>query len=91
MSNVRAKSVTSPGTLVRAFRKRADISLDDLAERIKKAGLDRPPSAAKLSRIENGLQPVTLDILPILVKVTGIPARALRPDLAAMFLRTKAA
>ena len=85
MSNVRTKSVTPPGALVRAFRKQADISLDDLAERIKAAGCRRPPSAAKLSRIETGLQPVTLDILPFLAKATRISARALRPDVWALF------
>jgi transcriptional regulator with XRE-family HTH domain len=90
MSNVRPKPQSSPGARVRAFRKNAGISLDDLADRIKRAGCDRP-SIAKLSRIETGVQPVTIDILDGLAKATGIPARELRPDLAAKFARQGAA
>jgi transcriptional regulator with XRE-family HTH domain len=44
-------------------------------------------SNASLSRIENGLQGITPDVLPKLVKYTGIPAAALCPDLAKMFLQ----
>lgn len=62
------------------------MSLDGLADRISKLGCDRP-SIAKLSRIETGLQPVAMDILDGLAKVTGIPARELRPDIAAKFGR----
>lgn len=91
MRNVRSKPAPSPGDLVRAYRKRAGISLDELADALKKCGLDRPPSTAKLSRIENGLQPVTTDILPGLAKITRIPARHLRPDLAKLFLASEAA
>lgn len=91
MSNVRNKPRTSPGARVRAFRESADISLDGLADRLKKAGCDRRPSIAKLSRIENGLQPVPIDILDKLASVTSIPADELRPDLAAMFAKSSGA
>lgn len=85
MKNVRPKPANAPGARVRAFREGAGFSLDDLADKVKRAGSKRRPSIAKLSRIENGLQPVTLDILDSLAKVTSIPAGELRPDLAAMF------
>jgi transcriptional regulator with XRE-family HTH domain len=90
MSNVRSKPRPDPGARVRAFRKERGISLDGLAERLEQIGCDRP-STAKLSRIETGLQPVPIDILDGLTKVTGIPARELRPDLAAKFGRQGAA
>lgn len=86
MSNVQKKPRTPPGARVRAFRKSAGISLDDLAGRLQKAGFGRP-STAKLSRIETGVQPVAMDILDGLAIVTGIPARDLRPDIAAKFGR----
>lgn len=54
-----------------------------MADRIKEQGCERP-SAAKLSRIETRVQPVTLDILPALSKITEIPRDELRPDLAAV-------
>lgn len=41
-------------------------------------------SKATLCRIEKGRQGVSLELLPKLVKATGIPARELRPDLAEM-------
>ena len=74
------------GEAIRAFRASCDpkMSLDQLAERIKKVSRKRP-SAAKLSRIETGIQPVPLDILDPLVRITGIPANKLRPDLAKVF------
>lgn len=86
MANMRTKSRPSPGALVRAFRDSANISLDVLADRIARSGCIRP-SIAKLSRIETGVQPVTIDILEGLAKVTGISAHKLRPDLAAKFSR----
>lgn len=71
------------GARVRAWRSRAGISsLDDFADRIGERVAKRP-SIAKLSRIENGLQPVPLDILPALKEMTGIAASELRPDIAA--------
>lgn len=68
------------GARIRAFRGEA-ISLDNLADLIRANGCDRP-SAAKLSRIETGIQPVPLDILPALKKITGLSRKELRPDLA---------
>jgi transcriptional regulator with XRE-family HTH domain len=90
MSNVRSKPDRSPGGLIRAFRKRAGISLDELADQIHECGVRRP-STAKLSRIETGVQPVTTDILEGLAKVTRIGRKRLRPDLAAMFSKANAA
>jgi hypothetical protein len=58
--------------------------LDKLADRIAEEGCERP-STAKLSRIETGKQPVATDILDPLEKITGIPAKELRPDLAKHF------
>ena len=66
------------------------MSLDDLADKIRKAGCDRP-SIAKLSRIETGVQPVSLDILDGLSRITAIPPRELRPDVAAIFAREETA
>lgn len=90
MSNVRSKPVQPPGALVRGYRERAGLSLDDLADALKEAGSDRP-SVAKLSRIENGLQPIPTDILVNLAKVMHVSVRALRPDLAAIFVKSRAA
>ncbi|TMJ05802.1 MAG: helix-turn-helix domain-containing protein [Alphaproteobacteria bacterium] len=92
MSNVRrAKARFPEGARVRAFRTGAGLTLDDLADQLKRAGSKRRPSTAKLSRIENGLQPVPTDILAPLAKITSIPAGILRPDLAAMFAQQSAA
>lgn len=72
---------TNPGERVRACRVGAKLNLEEFADRIRDLGFDRP-STAKLSRIETGVQPVSLDILPALSELTGIPRRQLRPDLA---------
>ena len=66
---------------IRAIRLAAKQTLDQLADEIATITGKRP-STAKLSRIERGLQPVPLDILPALRKITGISGRKLRPDLA---------
>jgi len=71
---------TNPGARVRAFRDERDISLDEMADMIAAEGVKRP-SAAKLSRIER-IQPIALDILPAISKITGIPREELRPELA---------
>jgi transcriptional regulator with XRE-family HTH domain len=86
MSNVRRKARFPEGARVRAFREDAGLTLDDLADQLKRAGSKRRPSTAKLSRIENGLQPIPTDILAPLAKITRIPVGILRPDLAAMFV-----
>jgi transcriptional regulator with XRE-family HTH domain len=77
-----------PGQAIRAFRNERKMSLDALADMIADDGQPRP-SAAKLSRIETGKQPVTTDILDSLEKITGIPAKELRPDLAKHFEATQ--
>lgn len=71
------------GQMLRDFRHNANpkLSLDDFADRIAREGLPRP-SAAKLSRIETGHQPVPLDILDAVAEISGIPPHELRPDLA---------
>lgn len=65
---------------VRAFRlsQTPKLPMKKLADRIG-------TSTANLSRIENGLQPVSEILLPKLLAETGIPAKQLRPDLAEMF------
>lgn len=65
---------------VRAFRLRQKptLSLEDLAARLG-------TTKANLSRIENGKQRVSEDLLPKFVAETPIPARLLRPDLAKLF------
>jgi transcriptional regulator with XRE-family HTH domain len=78
-----------PGFQVRAFRDAHKLSLDDLADRIREHGHDRP-SIAKLSRIETG-QPVPTDLVPALQAITGIPAERLRPDLAKIFAKDSVA
>lgn len=74
----------TPGAMVRAYRSAEKISLQRLAEMLAER-TGETPSEAKLSRIENNHQPVALDILSPLSEITGIPARDLRPDLAALF------
>lgn len=83
MSEIQSASDLKPGKRIRSYRADHKLSLDDLADRLKDEGCDRP-SAAKLSRIETDLQPVTPDILPALSKITGIPRDELRPDWAAV-------
>lgn len=75
---------------LRAYRAKAGISLDGLADAIKKAGAKRP-SKAKLSRIETGRQQLPIELIPFAVKATGLSERELRPDLAAVFGETEAA
>lgn len=74
----------TPGELIRAFRNRHKLFMEDLADRLRDAGVERP-SIAKLSRIENDLQQVPTTLLGTLTRVTGIPASQLRPDLAKLF------
>jgi transcriptional regulator with XRE-family HTH domain len=74
--------MSAPHDRIRAYRERAGMSLDELADEIAKVCGDRP-SKAKMSRIETGIQPVPVDLLPALKKITGIPGEELRPDLAA--------
>lgn len=69
---------------IKAYRERAGISLEKMADLIESEGLKRP-STAKLSRIENG-QRCPPDLLPALQKIIGVPAKELRPDLAKVFL-----
>ncbi len=75
--------IPSPGPRIRDFRNARGWSLDKLADLIHEEGVERP-STAKLSRIETEIQPVALDILPALAKITEIPRDELRPDLAAV-------
>jgi transcriptional regulator with XRE-family HTH domain len=72
------KQQTNP---IRAFRTNSDMSLDQLADAIAKISGDRP-SKAKLSRIETNKQPVPLDMLFAISKITGISRKKLRPDVA---------
>jgi transcriptional regulator with XRE-family HTH domain len=54
----------------------------DLAERIG-------TTKANLSRIENGKQELSVELLPKLVAETGISASRLRPDLEKLFVSTR--
>lgn len=65
---------------IKVFRKChvPPLRLEDLAVRL---GMTK----ANLSRIENGKQPISEELLPKLVLETGIPAKVLRPDLAELF------
>lgn len=79
------------GARVRARRESLGLSsLEALADQIRERGCERP-SAAKLSRIETGVQPVPVDILTELSAVVGIPTEELRPDLAGKFVRAEPA
>jgi len=72
-----------PESLLRQWRKREGLSLDDVCDLIKRQG-KRRPSAAKLSRIETG-QNIPLDLVPALEAITGIPAKEQRPEIAKIF------
>lgn len=54
---------------------------------LTKAALSRLVGVTKttVDRWENGVRKIDTDILPRVVEVTGIAARELRPDLAALF------
>ncbi len=75
------------GGAIREFRESANPrrSLDWLAGQIARFDGDKP-STAKLSRIENG-QPVPVEMLSSIEKITGISAERLRPDLARIFIK----
>lgn len=70
-------------TNLRQWRLDRKLSLDAVCDLLHQQGLDRP-SAAKLSRIERK-QKVPASLLPALVKITGIPAKEMRPDLAEQY------
>jgi len=72
--------MTIPLHPIKAFRKRHNppLRLEDLAGRL---GMTK----ANLSRIENGKQPISEELLPKLIAETGIPGKVLRPDLAELF------
>lgn len=84
MNEMLTKSI---GTAIRTYRRTCTpkMSLDDLADLIVREGAATRPSTAKLSRIETGKQPVATDILDPLERITGIPAKEMRPDLAKLF------
>ena len=63
---------------LRAFRDQRGLSQGQLAELLEVA---RP----SVTRWENGTRNVDADKLPLISERTGIPPRALRPDLAALF------
>lgn len=71
---------------IRQFRQthKPPISLEKLADLLVAEGVEERPSAAKLSRIETG-QPCPVDLLKPLQKITGVPAKDIRPDLAEIF------
>jgi transcriptional regulator with XRE-family HTH domain len=72
------------GSLIRTTRLGRGLTLVDLANQVEKDGVKRP-STAKLCRMESGIHPVAIDVIPTLVSTLGIPARLLRPDLARLF------
>ncbi len=75
--------MTDSSNPIRVWRRTRDLSLEEACEMFVARGFPRP-STAKLSRIERE-QAVPIDMLESLVAVTGISARELRPDLAALF------
>jgi transcriptional regulator with XRE-family HTH domain len=81
--NRNALSLKAIGARLRYARVERGFSLEKLADYLAKSAGSRP-SIAKLSRIETGLQPVPIDILPGLAALTGIPKSDLRPDLIAL-------
>jgi hypothetical protein len=86
---VLAKSPNEIGARLRASRERAGFSTQDqlcdaIARRGKPLGLKRP-SAAVLSRIETGVQPVPINLLRVLPAIIDMPAAEMRPDLAELF------
>lgn len=87
MSDVQEIQWADIGGRIRAWRRgqEPEVSLDRLAALLFERGCKPKPSIAKLSRVETGGHPAAPDILPALAAITGIPASAIRPDLAAMF------
>lgn len=79
-----ASNDCKPGALILAFRKQHGLTLEDLADLIERR-TDERPSSAKLSRIENGKQPVPTELVEPLSRIIRCPAADLRPDLAAIF------
>lgn len=78
-------NILPPGERIRRFRLEQKKSLDWLAKEIAGITGGATPSKAKISRLETGEQPIPLDVIPAIEKLTGIPAAELRPDLAAIF------
>lgn len=80
----RGMSELHPGAIIRDYRARSGLSLEGLADQIRDHGCERP-STAKLSRIETS-QPIPTELLDVFEKITGTPAKELRPDLAKHFV-----
>lgn len=73
-----------PKSLLRKWRERQKLSLEDVCDRLAEQGIKRP-SAAKLSRIECERQSIPLDMVPALEAITAIPAKDLLPMIAKIF------
>lgn len=65
-------------------RQNGRMTLDDLVAALLKQRRFKTTKAT-LSRIENGVHPVSDDLLPHLVAVTGLSGHTLRPDIAKCF------
>lgn len=80
-----------PLTALTDYRRQNDrMTLDDLVVAL----LDKrefKTTKATLSRIENGEHPVSIELLPHLMAVTGLSAQVLRPDIAEHFATGEAA
>ena len=68
---------------LRSWRTAQGLSLEAACDLFADSGFERP-STAKLSRIERD-QVIPAEMIPAIEKVTGIPARDIRPDLAELF------
>lgn len=73
-----------PDSLIRAWRRKAELSLEALCDQLVEHGVTPRPSAAKLSRIERD-QEIPLDMLSAFEAITAIPAKDLRPEIAKIF------
>jgi transcriptional regulator with XRE-family HTH domain len=69
---------------IRKWRKANRLSLEEACDLFAARGLIPRPSIAKLSRIERE-QAIPVEMIPAIIKTTGIPARMIRPDLAKLF------
>lgn len=74
-----------PLTVLTEYRRDHGMSLDDMVDALRKLrGFST--SKATLSRVEAGEFPVSLEMLPHLIAVTGLSGRELRPDIAPHFV-----
>ena len=78
-------------TPLRDYLTRENITLDRLADQLKRAGVKPRPSKAKLSRIASDVQEPPFDLILPLSRVTGLSLEQVAPKLTPILNAARAA